>query len=464
LWWLLLLAVLGLHAGLFEWLDANYLSLADASGRPGMRRMQASYTRLLTPQAPVAAPAAPPPSVQRPPVRPAAAPALAAAAAPAASDAAVDPASAAQGAELMDTASDAALAAAAPASAASDAADTPVTDDAATAALAGAAFALAPGTPAAAAATAASAGASAAPSSAAPAASTPPVLPQLSVQAGTPAPASSTAVTPLAAPASAQAGAPSAAVPTPRPAPAPGPAVAQATELLDGIAWPLSTRLRYELKGWYRGAVHGSAQVEWLREGRRYQVHLEVLIGPSFAPLVRRRMSSEGRISPDGLAPQRYEQETWQIIGRTRRADMVFGPEQVLLATGQHLPRPADVQDTASQFVQMVFLLTRRPELAQAGRSVEFALALPHRIDRWTYDMAGRATLDTPVGPVETVHVRPRRRAGGGDLTAQMWLAPSLQMLPARIRIEQDEDTWADLLLQQAPEQAAPPAASAAAR
>jgi hypothetical protein len=231
---------------------------------------------------------------------------------------------------------------------------------------------------------------------------------------------------------------------------------APASELLDGIAWPASTRLRYQLRGWYRGEVSGRAQVEWLREGRRYQVHLEVQIGPSFAPLVRRRMSSEGRITPDGLAPQRYEQETSQIIGRSRRADMVFGPEQVAMANGQQLPRPADVQDTASQFVQMVFLLTRRPELARPGRSVEFALALPHRIDRWTYDMAGLATLDTPVGPVETVHVRPRRRAGSGDLTVQMWLAPSLQMLPARIRIEQDEDTWADLLLLQAPEQAAP--------
>jgi hypothetical protein len=166
-------------------------------------------------------------------------------------------------------------------------------------------------------------------------------------------------------------------------------------------------------------------------------------------------MSSEGRIVPEGLWPQRYEQETTQIIGRNRRADMVFGPQSVRMATGQTLPRPVDVQDTASQFVQMVFLLTRRPELARPGAVVEFPLALPHRIDPWTYDMVGLETLATPVGAVETVHVRPRQRASGGDMTVQMWLAPSLQMLPARIRIEQTDEVWADLLLLQAPEQAA---------
>lgn len=227
------------------------------------------------------------------------------------------------------------------------------------------------------------------------------------------------------------------------------------TQNLDGVEWPASTRLSYELHGWYRGDVTGSAKVEWLREGRRYQVHLEVVIGSSMAPLARRRMSSEGRISADGLVPQRYEQETWQIIGRTRRADMVLGSEIVTLANGKRQPRPPDVQDTASQFVQMVFLLMTRPELARPGASVDFALALPHRIDRWTYDMKGAETLSTPAGSIATLHVQPRRRAAEGDLTVQMWLAPSLQMLPARIRIEQDASTWADLVLAKFPEQAA---------
>ncbi|MFM2056303.1 MAG: hypothetical protein RLY71_688 [Pseudomonadota bacterium] len=227
-------------------------------------------------------------------------------------------------------------------------------------------------------------------------------------------------------------------------------------ELLYGAVWPFSTRMRYTLNGWYRGDVQGDAQVEWLRVGTRYQVHLDVSIGPSFAPLVRRRMSSEGQITPNGLAPQRYEQETRQPFG-SNRAGISFEPELLRLANGRLEPRPLDVQDTASQFVQLIYLLTARPELRQSGASIEFALALPHRLDRWTYDIGPAEPVATPAGNLIAIHVHPRRRVAPGVLTVQMWLAPELQMMPVRIRIEQDEDTWADLRLKALPDQAGAP-------
>ncbi|MFM2065366.1 MAG: hypothetical protein RLZZ584_275 [Pseudomonadota bacterium] len=431
-WWATLATVLGLHLWLAERLAATLIEFDDAS-RPGLQRMHASYTRVLAPAPPpVAAAGTVTPATARSAGSSAAASARPAGPASTAQDAAVPPqesASAAAGEVVADRDQD-------------QRGNTGVDSDATRAAFqASAGSAAVDGVPA-----------------------EPGVPASAPVDTGAPARpgASAAAAAGAGAALSAAAGQPSAAAPRPASsavaaASAAASAVAATTgvELLDGVAWPASTRLRYRLNGWYRGEVQGSAQVEWLRQGRRYQVHLEVSIGPSFAPLVTRRMSSEGRIVPDGLWPQRYEQETAQIIGRTRRADMVFAPESVHLATGQNLPRPPDVQDTASQFVQMVFLLTRRPELARPGAVVEFALALPHRIDRWTYDMVGLETLATPVGAVETVHVRPRQRASGSDMTVQMWLAPSLQMLPARIRIEQTDEVWADLLLLQAPEQAA---------
>ena len=41
------------------------------------------------------------------------------------------------------------------------------------------------------------------------------------------------------------------------------------------------------------------------------------------------------------------------------------------------------------------------------------------------------------------------------DLTAEMWIAPSLQYLPARIRIRQDADTFIDMLIERKPQLAA---------
>ena len=56
-------------------------------------------------------------------------------------------------------------------------------------------------------------------------------------------------------------------------------------------------RMVGKLTGNVRGPVEGQARVEWLRTGTRYQVHLDVSVGPSFAPMVTRQLSSDGEIT-----------------------------------------------------------------------------------------------------------------------------------------------------------------------
>ena len=218
--------------------------------------------------------------------------------------------------------------------------------------------------------------------------------------------------------------------------------------------WPPSTRLSYALTGNYRGPVQGQASVEWLRSGSRYQVHLEVSIGPSFAPLVRRRLSSDGELSEHGLAPRRYDEVTSAAFRDPKQQTVRFDAERVLLANGREAPAPPGVQDTASQFVQMTWLFTTQPALLEPGRSVQIQLALPRRVDLWTYDVLGHETLHTPFGELRTVHVKPRRAPRPGrELTAEMWIAPTLQYLPVRIVIRQDDETWVDLLIRELPRQ-----------
>jgi hypothetical protein len=222
--------------------------------------------------------------------------------------------------------------------------------------------------------------------------------------------------------------------------------------------WPPSTRLTYTLAGNYRGEVHGSARVQWVRAGLRYQVHLDVVIGPSFAPLISRRMTSDGELGEGGLVPQRYDEATKLPFQSPRRATVQFAPGQVVLANGSLREAPATVQDTASQFVQLTWLFTTRPELLRVGNTIEMPLALPRRVDRWHYDVVAQERLATPVGEIETFHLKPRRaeQRPRGELSAEVWFAPALQYLPVRIRIQQDPETYVDLLMDAAPMQAAP--------
>jgi hypothetical protein len=218
--------------------------------------------------------------------------------------------------------------------------------------------------------------------------------------------------------------------------------------------------LTYTLAGNYRGEVHGNARVQWVRVGSRYQVHLDVEVGPSFAPLIWRRMTSDGDLGESGLVPRRYDEATRLPFQSPRRVSVQFAPGWVTLANGSAREAPATVQDTASQFVQLTWLFTTRPELLRVGNTIDMPLALPRRVDRWRYEVVAQERLATPVGEIEAFHLKPRRaeQRPRGELSAEVWFAPALQYLPVRIRIQQDAETYVDLLMDAAPMQAAPEA------
>lgn len=247
---------------------------------------------------------------------------------------------------------------------------------------------------------------------------------------------------------------PMASAPAPALAAAPPQAAASGAQPFE---WPASTRLSYKLSGNVRGEVHGDAQVEWVRQGNRYQVHLDLTVGIPIAPMITRRMSSDGELTELGLAPRRYDEDTKVMFANRRRLTMLFEPDAVLMPNGERKPRFPGTQDTASQFVQLSWIFTTRPELLRTGNTVDFALALPRSVDRWVYDVLEEEPVATSFGPVNAFHLKPRRVSRpGGELIAEVWFAPQLRYLPARIRIEQDRETFIDLVLSRRPELAGP--------
>ncbi len=258
----------------------------------------------------------------------------------------------------------------------------------------------------------------------------------------------------------------------------PASAVAAAAAASEAAAaafqWPASTRLSYRLTGQYRGEVHGSATVEWVRALPRYEVRLDVVVGLPVAPLFTRRMRSEGRLGPQGLQPERYTEESKLAFRSPRVAELRVADDQVQLANGQVWIRPAPdtdadadaaprtthlgrgVQDSASQFVQLSHLFTVDPSRLRPGSLIGFPLALPRRVEPWFYEVLTQQTVNTPFGPVEAFHVRPRRgTVSGNDLLAEAWFSPQLAYLPVRIRIEQDAEVFIDLIIDRKPELAA---------
>jgi hypothetical protein len=205
--------------------------------------------------------------------------------------------------------------------------------------------------------------------------------------------------------------------------------------------WPVDTRLTYRLTGDWRGPLFGDARVQWQRENERYQVRLDVKVLPIFTQV----LTSQGEVTANGLVPRAYEE---MRPGKRRAAQ--FGDDMLFLENGRSVPRPTGVQDTASQFVELSQRFATGKDPLEVGRTVSLWLARPGAVDLWTYDIVGREMLRTPkLGEVEAFHLKPRPIANPrGNITAEMWFAPSLQYLPVKIRVLMGSEAYLDLMVE----------------
>ena len=267
-----------------------------------------------------------------------------------------------------------------------------------------------------------------------------PVAPPAASPVAPPAPALEPV--PLPGPPVAAAEAPPAAVATAPQGAASAPAVAGPPPADPLASWPADTRLSYRLGGQFRGgALYGDARVQWQRDGDTYQVRLDVDI-KYFTTFT---MTSQGEVTPQGLLPRAYEEYR---PGKRRAAQ--FGDQVLALESGKSAPRPPGLQDTASQFVELAHRFATGRAALVVGRTVAFPLARPGAVDLWTYDIVASEMLATPgLGTVEAFHLKPRRISNPrGNITAEMWFAPSLQYLPVRIKVAMGENDYLDLLVE----------------
>jgi len=226
---------------------------------------------------------------------------------------------------------------------------------------------------------------------------------------------------------------------TPAPAAsAAAPATASASAALG--TWPADTRLTYRLGGYYRGDLHGNARVQWQRQQDQYQARVEI----DLTLLASVTLTSQGDVTPQSLVPRIYEELRRGAPRITR-----LGDNTITLNDGRTLPRPDGVQDTASQFVELSHRFATGQNVLEVGRSVSLWMARPGGVDLWTYDIVEREILQTPeLGAVEAFRLKPRPITNPrGNITAEIWFAPSLQYLPVRIRVNMGESTFVDLMV-----------------
>lgn len=259
----------------------------------------------------------------------------------------------------------------------------------------------------------------------------PPPPPEAPARAATaPEPAAS-AMQAVAAPAP-----PPVATVAPSPAPA-SPAARADKEPPRNLAIPGSVRLKFNAIG-MRGTLEyrASGELAWLHDGARYQARME--IGALF--IGNRVLSSNGEIGADGLAPTRFSDKWRSELAAhfdRERARVVFSantPEAVLLP---------GAQDQLSVFMQLASLLAGEPARYPAGSNISIQTISPRLAEAWTFVVEAPERLQLPGGEQATIKLtrQPRRDY---DQKVELWLAPALSYLPARIRYTQSNGDYID--------------------
>lgn len=227
----------------------------------------------------------------------------------------------------------------------------------------------------------------------------------------------------------------------------------QTDSLLITGQWPADTRVSYKLTGYFQGELFGSGQVQWTRQGEnseRYQVRVTVDAG-----LYELRMTSQGRVSPQGLLPESFEEYSKRILASPRIRPLKLEQNELVLDGNRRVSRPAAeplaVQDAVSQFIDLGHRFTEGRAKLQEGETVRVWLGRPGGLDEWVYDIGAAETMDLPrIGPVTVHQLKPRPLVNPrGTITLSFWLAPSLQYLPAKIRIQLNPEAYAELIADQ---------------
>lgn len=205
-------------------------------------------------------------------------------------------------------------------------------------------------------------------------------------------------------------------------------APAQASTAQAGVRFsvPPSGDLHYNT--FYNGVENAPGTIHWSSDGNGYEMVVSVPL-----PFVGTfSYESDGRIDAFGLAPERYVEK------RGRRPEDVTTFDRAakrigFSRTSTTLALPDGAQDRFSMVMQLASLVRGDPAAYRSGVTRAFYVADNDSGELWPIETIGDESIQTPEGYIEARHFMRLPRHEGDRRRIDVWLAPSLGWLPARI-------------------------------
>ena len=202
---------------------------------------------------------------------------------------------------------------------------------------------------------------------------------------------------------------------------------------------PGSTRLKYEVSGLVKGfGYRVSGELLWLHDGKTYDARLEI----SHFLLGSRVQTSKGAITAQGLEPLRFgDKVRSEVAAHFQRAKGVVS----FSANTPDAPLLPLAQDQLSIFMQLAAMWGGNAARFAPGLQLPFQAVGPRSAESWVFVVGSPERLKVEGRELAAVKLL-RERTAQYDVRVELWLAPALDYLPARIRLTQSNGDEVDML------------------
>jgi hypothetical protein len=199
-------------------------------------------------------------------------------------------------------------------------------------------------------------------------------------------------------------------------------------------ALPGSIKLQYKVDA-NKFPYSANAELLWQQDGETYQAQLEI---SSFG--LKRSQSSRGTLTKQGLAPLRFADKFRGEVAAHFERDK---GKISFSANTPDVPLQADAQDRLSIFIQLAAIIAGHPQQFTPGTSISMQTVGPRDADTWMFVVDSSETLILPGGMQSSLKLT-RKPRQAYDQKVELWLAPSLGYLPARIRVTEANGDFID--------------------
>ncbi|MEO8600256.1 MAG: DUF3108 domain-containing protein [bacterium] len=206
-----------------------------------------------------------------------------------------------------------------------------------------------------------------------------------------------------------------------------------------------SADLSYSIKAKQSGiSLGGNAKVAWRAKDSQYSIATQ-----TDAMIVGRILdaNSSGAIDTFGLAPLQSTEKRFRKSLTTTSFDR---QKKVIRFTDSERSYPlrGGEQDRASAIWQLVAVARGAPNKFKAGSQWQFFVAGQRDAETWAFKVIGKEAIETPLGTLQAMHVRKAPPPDSKEQQVDIWLAPTHEWYPVRLRFSDADSDFIEQTLQ----------------